>query len=144
MPLTPYPAVLCILKQWNFLSFVNATILIVSVFPIQLALTFRMTLHTYYKYLTRKMEIIHTSTRILHSKRYRPILCPLLVLMFQHSSSVQSMQYLLLTSFSYVVRPFRQVTASIDALRLLLFHAYYSVRQYVKELFSIFQFHHLQ
>nr|DAM92772.1 MAG TPA: hypothetical protein [Caudoviricetes sp.]DAQ80767.1 MAG TPA: hypothetical protein [Caudoviricetes sp.] len=76
------------LKPWNFLSFVNATILIVSVFPIQLALTFRMTLHTYYKYLTRKMEIIHTSTRILHSKRYRPILCPLLVLMFQHSSSV--------------------------------------------------------
>nr|DAP02991.1 MAG TPA: hypothetical protein [Caudoviricetes sp.] len=29
------------LKPWNFLSFVNATILIVSVFPIQLALTFR-------------------------------------------------------------------------------------------------------
>ena len=47
-----------------------------------------LTLHTYYKYLTRKMAIIHTSARILHSKRYRPILCPLLVLMFQHSSSV--------------------------------------------------------
>nr|DAW39490.1 MAG TPA: hypothetical protein [Bacteriophage sp.] len=41
------------------------------------------------------------------------------------------------------MRPFRQVTASIDALRLLLFHAYYSVRQYIKELFSSFQFHHL-
>lgn len=82
------PCCFMYLKPWNFLSFVNATILIVSVFPIQLALTFRMTLHTYYKYLTRKMAIIHTSTRILHSKRYRPILCPLLVLMFQHSSSV--------------------------------------------------------
>ena len=35
------PCCFMYLKPWNFLSFVNATILIVSVFPIQLALTFR-------------------------------------------------------------------------------------------------------
>lgn len=43
--------------------------------------------------------------------------------------------YLMQISWIFVLRAsFRQVTASSDALRLLLFHAYFSVRQYVKEL----------
>ena len=43
--------------------------------------------------------------------------------------------YLMQISWIFVCRAsLRQVTASIDALRLLLFHAYFSVRQYVKEL----------
>ncbi len=50
---------------------------------------------------------------------------------FRCSSSA----YLMQISWIFVLRAsFRQVTASIDALRLLLFHAYFSVHQYVKEL----------
>ena len=50
---------------------------------------------------------------------------------FRCSSSV----YLMQISWIFVCRAsLRQVTASIDALRLLLFHAYFSVHQYFKEL----------
>lgn len=44
--------------------------------------------------------------------------------------------YLMQISWIFVCRAsLRQVTASIDALRLLLFHAYFSVHQYFKDLF---------
>lgn len=44
--------------------------------------------------------------------------------------------YLMQISWIFVCRAsLRQVTASIDALRLLLFHAYFSVYQYFKDLF---------
>ena len=44
--------------------------------------------------------------------------------------------YLCRTNWIFVCRAsLRQVTASIDALRLLLFHAYFSVHQYFKDLF---------
>lgn len=46
--------------------------------------------------------------------------------------------YLMQISWIFVWRAsFRQVTASIDALQLLLLHAYYFVHQHVKELSSM-------